>query len=620
MATPFKLKNGSLLLSTEAPGGLYNATQLKKIAALCDSNTAIVKATEDQRLALFVAEDRASAVAAQLREVGLGIRHYQDGLHQPTACVGEMCPDHEQDALGAAMQVSQAIANLNLSSPLKIGINGCSKCCVPTHTLDISIIGDSQGYSISLGGKNTQIPEIASFMAEGVPAEKLADLISKVVTLYRDSAETGESLQDVMDRCGVGAFVEALRPYSQDAADPGQDPLAAMGSSVAPAAAESTAIEGMDDELLLDDLPTLESTEEVELGAMDDISLGGDSPGLIDDLGQLEEVELNVGGSMEVDIDPSAFTSDTGMGDVPIEDSDVALDGQDEDLEVLAQSELAEPAADQELEFGEVEGLSDLELSDTSLEAVMVDADLGEDLIDGEGLSAEADIEDLSDLDSLEVSAEDMSLDTELEETAVPDSLAMPDTAAAAMATSDSIEVPGDDLHLDNASELPEASEDLAQEFEEKFASDIDVEMSMPMTEDENMDDRAEAVNLVAESAVELPDVDLDQLEPELLSPEQVEPALAFEKSPRAISHAPERHHLTPIEQVDFAGLDTLPGGLIGLNFSNGMQLALDPSRVAAAGSHTIQINGQAIMVIATQAGYTITIDGMTVSLPRRAA
>jgi hypothetical protein len=230
MGKLFKLKNGSILLSTEAPGGIYNASQLKKIASLCDGESVVVKATEDQRLALLVNPDKAATIAADLKAIGLGIRHYQDGLHQPVSCVGEMCEDHEQDALGSALDVSAEIENLKLTTPLKIGINGCAKCCVPCHTLDISIVGDSSGYRISLGGKNSQLPEMASFMAEGVPAAELARLVKSIIEIYKSGAQENETLQEYIDRDGSAKFVQALAPWSQDAADSG-DPFAVTVAS-----------------------------------------------------------------------------------------------------------------------------------------------------------------------------------------------------------------------------------------------------------------------------------------------------------------------------------------------------------------------------------------------------
>ncbi len=217
MGTAFKLQNGQVLLSTEAPGGVYTPAQLRKIAELCDHDSALAKATEDQRLALFVAPEHVARIASALRSTGLGVRHYQDGLHQPVNCVGELCPEHQQDAMGAGMEIAAELAAIKLENPLKIGINGCARGCVATHTLDISVLGDSNGYRISLGGKNSQIPEMAAFMADGVPSAKLPKLIAKIVSIYKEIAEPGESLQEVIERHGAGKFIAALAPYSQDA-------------------------------------------------------------------------------------------------------------------------------------------------------------------------------------------------------------------------------------------------------------------------------------------------------------------------------------------------------------------------------------------------------------------
>ena len=79
MGAAFKLRNGSILLITEAPGGIYNSEQLKEIALLADDEAAIIKVTEDQRLALFVNESKATDIVEELKSIGLGIRHYQDG-------------------------------------------------------------------------------------------------------------------------------------------------------------------------------------------------------------------------------------------------------------------------------------------------------------------------------------------------------------------------------------------------------------------------------------------------------------------------------------------------------------------------------------------------------------
>lgn len=267
MSQIYKLKNGTLFVIAEAPGGIYNSTQLKKISELASNDLAIVKATEDQRIGLFVNEQEYDSVVGELESVGLGLRKYQYGLHQPVACIGELCEEHDQDALGSSMELSRELADIELSTPIRIGINGCMRCCTPCHTLDISIVGEPVGYRISLGGKGSQIPEFASFMAEGVPANRLPEVIRDVVAVYHDLAEPGESLLEVMERCGVSEFVEALSPYSQDAAED-EDPLdivrqvAAEDEEELPS--ESHQLEGLSEDLNESDLDDLGSANELD--------------------------------------------------------------------------------------------------------------------------------------------------------------------------------------------------------------------------------------------------------------------------------------------------------------------------------------------------------------------
>jgi hypothetical protein len=270
MGKSFKLRNGLLLLSTEAPGGVYNASQLKKIAALCEGDSAIAKATEDQRLAIFAVPEKAAQIAKELRAVGLGVRHYQDGLHQPINCIGELCGEHQQDAMGASMDLARSLGGIVLTSaPLKIGINGCGRCCVPTHTLDISVVGESQGYRISMGGRSAQLPELATYIAEGIPPEELPELLTKVVNLYKSLAQAGESLQDVLERCGSRPFLEALAPYSQDGFGADSQEISSesgdLGTNIQSEADGS--LEGADAEGAdagLEDLPIVDDQEIIE--------------------------------------------------------------------------------------------------------------------------------------------------------------------------------------------------------------------------------------------------------------------------------------------------------------------------------------------------------------------
>ncbi len=231
MTTPLKLQNGSILIIAEAPGGLYNSAQLREIASICDRDLAVVKATEDQRLGIFIKEEDTDQVLQELNEVGLGFRHYQMGIHQPVCCIGELDPEHDQDSLNAALEVTKALSDIDSDVPFRIGINGSWKCYIPAHTYDVSLIGDISGYKMLIGGKTAFLPEMASFIAEGIPPQELPTLLRKVVDIFLDSKEEDETLHEMIQRTGSSQFVEALAPYSQDAADD-SDPFSSGGTDL----------------------------------------------------------------------------------------------------------------------------------------------------------------------------------------------------------------------------------------------------------------------------------------------------------------------------------------------------------------------------------------------------
>lgn len=217
MNNAFKLNNGSILLVVESPGGLYNSEQLRVIAELSgNADVAMVRALEDQRIGLVIFEEKVELIQDTLAEVGLSIRHYQHSLHQPIACVGGSCPKANQDALGVALKITGKLAHFEIENTLKIGVNGCPLSCVPTHSLDISVVGEASGYRVSLGGKTTLLPEFATFIAQGVPENELPSLLEKVVEIYQSNKQDDEGLHDVMERIGITLFAEAFHPYSRD--------------------------------------------------------------------------------------------------------------------------------------------------------------------------------------------------------------------------------------------------------------------------------------------------------------------------------------------------------------------------------------------------------------------
>jgi dissimilatory sulfite reductase (desulfoviridin) alpha/beta subunit len=658
MSKHFKLKNGTLFLSTEAPGGVYNSQQLKKIAEISNQDLAIVKATEDQRIGLFVKEDEYETVVAQLKDVGLGFRNYQDGLHQPVSCIGELCPEHDQDALGAAMDVSREISEIDVQSPLKIGINGCATCCTPCHTLDIAIIGEPSGYRISLGGKGSQVPEFATFMAEGVPEDKLPGLIRKVVELYRNKQENDESLLEVLDRCGVSDFVAALAPYSQDAAHI-DDPLAAAAPETvvppvvdepveAAAADDAKDLQADDlDDLSFDDLPAEEpvATNDDEPVTTTDSAgnssmlAGEDDDVSLDDVAGLEN-DLAATGSLDDDLSP-ADESMAASGELP--DEDVALGD-------LAEDELEEIPIDESPGMNH-EDFADSESSAVERSAAAFEQDQELDNLDDDLTDIDDAGEDLHELS--QDSAEDLTDEERALLTAEDDDLNPPAPAASGEGG-----VAKDDLgemdQSDEFEDFSELTEEDESEFEQKLNESIDEEAKLIASEepDPNEGYRDEALGMLAggsaddaapESATAVADdeiedyTDLDEsdevgMETELdadtdveadAAPvdfpdddlDQVDQPLPFEPREQKAAGSPVAGSQ---KQFSFAGLDWSDGNQVHLSFHSGASMDLNLSSLSEGEEKSFAIGGQKFVFARTPDGFIVEVQGMRLFYPAK--
>lgn len=683
MGKAFKLRNGMLLLSTEAPGGIYNSAQLKKIAALADGESAIVKATEDQRLALFVKPDMVKKVATELKAVGLGLRNYQDGLHQPVACLGKHCPEVQQDALATAMDLSQELAALAVDTPLRIGVNGCARCCVPTHTLDVSIIGDSSGYRVSLGGKNSQIPEMATFMAEGVPAAKLPKLIAKVVQVYKGLAQKDETLQEAMERAGSRKFIEALAPYSQDAAGGGDDPFGGLdaGDGAGASGGDGPAVETPEDELAFDKEPAVEdfdaeslegsgedafAVEDVaetpldeplalegsdgdapgseELGGdlaidadlasegLEQDSLGGDAAAGDEDLGSTEELE------------PESPAPASRQAPALVSDDDMSLDAFEEET---VGSEASSDDGELELAELETEGLEDS--ASGASDAIDLDGmqgDAGELDFDPKLTAAAAAASDDDDFESIDANGGDAPSAPAVAPKAVPAassktaSAPAPGTPAAApkAASTPATGKPAavaslaeDELLDEEAAGAEEVEGEAADEFEEKLNASIAEEESMPVAEDVHSHTRLEAMKLVESDDVRgavhedlhvdggFENLGIDEVDAEPDSYDEVAAPAAVPVAAGA-RKASASAAAAASHEFELIAMEFTREGRLSLRFSTGATIMLDPKTIRIGTSRELTVAGKKVLINSQDGGFTVEVDGVGVFLPLAAA
>jgi len=636
MSQVFKLKNGTIFLVTEAPGGIYNSLQLKKIAELCNQDLAIVKATEDQRLGLFIQEQEIESICAELESVGLGFRDYQRGLHQPVSCIGELCEDHEQDALGSSMDITKEIADIQLKSSLKIGINGCALCCTPCHTLDISIIGEALGYRVSLGGKGSQIPELAVFMAESVPADKLPALVRNLVQIYHNHAEQGESLLELIDRRGVGEFVSALAPYSQDAAHD-VDPLAVAKDLVLTADSEDgDELSNMTDDLGEDDLDSLadDFNEPISNQQKDEYEYEDENLDITEDeeLLQGDDEDSSVlhsdDNDLDEDLSPLAESADN---DVDLPDDDVYVDNPDSDSQLdeipiqakvasLNEGGLVIAQEDSIEEDDEAFSNEALDFDDDDLESVASDDDhsLEEDLTEEEKLLLNSSDEDLSPSSKV---AESSSVAAQSE---VQDPLA------------------------EDFGDVEKLSEEDELDFEQRLNQSIDEEVKLIASEeiDVNENDRMATLGMlesgdlsglsssvsdndsseIDESAFEnLDDEDLQPLaEDDLVADEVVSYQAAAvnngalgslsQQVPPAAKKSSSSSMLS--KYFKFSGMDLVDQDKMHLSFESGAYIDIDLSSLDEGEEKAFSLGGQAFVVVRTREGFLLEVEGVRLFYP----
>ena len=676
MSETFKLKNGSIFVLVEAPGGIYNSMQLKKIADLCDNEVAIAKATEDQRLGLFIQESEIQSVTDELEACGLGLKHYQSSGAGAVTCLGEMCDQHEQDALGTAMELSEALQNISCQSNLKIGINGCAQCCTPCHTLDIAVIGEPSGYRISLGGKNSQIPEFAAFMAEAVPANKVVGLIGAVAEIFAKEADPGENLHELIERRGVSSFITALAPYSQDAQGsepfsdlPTEEPLDELASeelTADPANNSASAKDELEDDLAdsvsneisdeldeIDDelLSQVESEDELDDSLLDDsaiseekevgkapeeakFSAASESDDLDDEIAINDEPldteleELSAQDNKETDtLDDIAVEQELApveLDDVAIDD--IALDATDAEIpiddagtEVSTLEDLEDEAAS-DLNSEGLDHVKELPTNDD--ESILEDEDLEDeitDFTDSEKPEAEVNLEDDLEIDDVDTE----SLDATEE--------GNPEVIDESEATLDSDEsTDGEDYQedsieskiiagIDEEEALMAGAED-HDENEEDRTSTLEL---LETEESEANPEEVESISLDHEASEskksDTDETDLEELEVDDLDIDE-DHDLALEEIDEEISSVTE-DELTPAPQnklansseFKFCGIE-FENANVQLTFESGAYVDIDTSSIRD--SKAFSIAGQNFIITPVHDGLVIEIDGVRLFYP----
>ncbi|MCA2959303.1 MAG: hypothetical protein IOD12_03565 [Silvanigrellales bacterium] len=403
----FELKNGQVFVLVEAAGGIYSADALATICKLAETHSAFLKVTEDQRIGFMIPSDAQDEIGAALQAEGLLLRPYQRaGVPAPKACLGELCPHSEQDALADAIDLQAELSGrYDATRPfVSLGINGCFRACVGSAIDDFHIVGDESGYKVSLGGKAREIPALGQFVTDNVPREKLTEVVTALLDVFYEHVASDERLVDVIERMGLSAFTQATEHVLHGHSPAEDTPESELDGDALPQGelSEDVMIEG-DDVALSESASAFESHDDQE-PVIDDEALTAEE-------GELLTSEMGDGGELDASetVEPSLDSEATPtFEDVPLEDIEEIEEIEDkvEDDDVLLEDDSLEPAPQSPAPLEEELDIDDetpqprapwSEATPPSPKFTSVSADAQEDLLEEGGLDiAEASADDLA--------------------------------------------------------------------------------------------------------------------------------------------------------------------------------------------------------------------------------
>lgn len=209
-AIPQKEKD-TYAIAPHIPCGVVTPDLLRKIADVSEKyNAQALKITGACRIAIVgLKEDDIDSAWADLgldkgAAVGLCVRSIR-------SCPGTtFCKIGQQDSLGIAMELDKKYHGFELPGKFKMAVSGCRLSCAESWVRDIGLIGQKDGWLLTIGGNVGAHPRIGNELIGSLNDKAALDAIDKVIAHYQENAKKGERLGKMIDRVGLDGFKAAV--------------------------------------------------------------------------------------------------------------------------------------------------------------------------------------------------------------------------------------------------------------------------------------------------------------------------------------------------------------------------------------------------------------------------
>lgn len=198
-------------IAPHIPCGFVTPEMLRKLADVSEKyNAKTIKITGAARIAIIgLKEDDIDLVWEELglekgAAVGMCVRSIR-------TCPGKsFCKLGKQDAIGIGMTMDKKYHALELPGKFKMAVSGCKLSCAESWVRDVGLIGDRDGWILTIGGNVGSQPRIGKELINGLDDAAALKAVEDVVNYYKENAKGSERLGKMIERVGLEPFLEAI--------------------------------------------------------------------------------------------------------------------------------------------------------------------------------------------------------------------------------------------------------------------------------------------------------------------------------------------------------------------------------------------------------------------------
>ncbi len=104
------------------------------------------------------------------------------------------------------MKMDETYHALQLPGKFKMAVSGCKLSCSESWVRDVGLIGDKDGWMITIGGNVGATPRIGKKLISGLDDDAALAAVEKIVAYYKENAKSNERLGKMIERVGMEPF------------------------------------------------------------------------------------------------------------------------------------------------------------------------------------------------------------------------------------------------------------------------------------------------------------------------------------------------------------------------------------------------------------------------------